>query len=151
MTDLKLIALDAEDLSVVASHLQDAVVQVGDMAYVKGERRFAAILNRFDWVEALSRTGTSKTPFHRRRAAIRVERVRAARLTGIDLAAKRAVLSLLTIDFAAAAPDDPSGTVTLLFAGGGAIQLDVECIEVELRDLGAAWRARAKPEHPVED
>ena len=31
MQPLKLIALDEEDLAVVSSHLQDAVVRVGDM------------------------------------------------------------------------------------------------------------------------
>ncbi len=49
MTDLKLIAFDEEDLKVVSAHLQDAVVRVGDMAYLPKERRFAALLNRFDW------------------------------------------------------------------------------------------------------
>jgi hypothetical protein len=48
MTPLKLLALDEEDLQVVSSHLQDAVVRVGDMAYVPSQKRFAAILNRFD-------------------------------------------------------------------------------------------------------
>ena len=31
MKPLKLIALDEEDLAIVSSHLQDAVVRVGDM------------------------------------------------------------------------------------------------------------------------
>ena len=49
MKPLKLIALDEEDLAVVSSHLQDAVVRVGDMAYLPSKKRFAAVLNRFDW------------------------------------------------------------------------------------------------------
>jgi hypothetical protein len=47
--------------------------------------------------------------------------------------------------------EEPSGVLTLLFAGGGAIRLEVECIEAELRDLGAAWRTRLKPEHASDD
>ena len=34
MPDLKLIALDAEDLGVISAHLQDAVLRVGDMVYL---------------------------------------------------------------------------------------------------------------------
>ena len=52
MEDLKLIALDPEDLQVLSCHLQDAVIRVGDMAYLKAEMRFAAIANRFDWERA---------------------------------------------------------------------------------------------------
>ena len=54
MPDLKLIAFDAEDLSVLSAHLQDAVLKVGDMTFRPGEKRFAAILRRFDWATALA-------------------------------------------------------------------------------------------------
>jgi hypothetical protein len=58
------------------------------------------------------------------------------------------VLSLLTLTFA---PDDaPQGTITLTFAGGGAVRLTVECIEAALTDLGAAWATARKPEHAGE-
>ena len=49
MQDLKLIALDPEDLRVLSCHLQDAVIRVGDMTFLKHDMRFAAIANRFDW------------------------------------------------------------------------------------------------------
>ena len=153
MTDLKLIALDAEDLQVVSANLQDAVVKVADMAYLPRERRFAALLNRFDWVSAAGhpkgRKLLKRTRLMRRRSALRFERVLGARLLNIDLKARSRVLSLLAIQFELKAA--PGGTVTLVFAGGGAIQLDVECIEAELKDLGAVWRARAKPDHPGPD
>jgi hypothetical protein len=38
--------------------------------------------------------------------------------------------------------------VILTFSGDASIQLQVECIEAELRDLGPEWRTRSKPEHP---
>ena len=40
--------------------------------------------------------------------------------------------------------------MTLTFSGDASIQLQVECIEAELKDLGPAWRTRCKPEHPGE-
>jgi hypothetical protein len=147
MTDLKLLALDAEDLAVISAHLQDAILQVGDMAYRPREKRFVALTNRFDWCAALGLDQQSaKSSYERHRTALRFERVLAAKLHGIDLQAKRQVLELLAIQFEETAP--PGGVVTLVFAGGAAIRLDVECIEAEMRDLGAAWKARHKPKHP---
>jgi len=145
MADLKLIALDEEDLSVLAAHLQDAVLRVEDMAYLRGERRFAAVTNRFDWDEASRAAASAKTGFVRRRAGLRIDHVTGAKLSGIDLANKDQVLSLLTLTFAPA--EAPQGTITLTFAGGGAVRLEVECIEAALADLGAAWSTGNKPKH----
>lgn len=148
MTDLKLIALDAEDLGVFSAHLQDAVLKVGDMAFLKQERRFAAIVNRFDHVSTEGQ-GKRVRQGIRRRTALRFERVVRAQLQNIDLTAKDRVLVLLALLFDAA-PNVPAGDVTLLFAGGAAIKLEVECIEAELRDLGAAWKTRVRPSHDPE-
>lgn len=146
MEDLKLIALDPEDLRVLSCHLQDAVVRVGDMAYLKSEMRFAAIANRFDWEGAAA---DADGAFQRRRAGLRFERVKAARVLGLDLQQKDQALALLAVTFEAG--DDPSGAVVLHFAGGAAVRLEVECIEAELRDLGAAWSTRSKPAHAIDD
>ncbi len=142
MEDLKLIALDPEDLKVLSCHLQDAVIRVGDMAYLKEEMRFAAIANRFDWEQAAR---IDDATYRRRRSGLRFERVTSAKVLGIDLGQKDVVLELLALTFEPG--EDPSGVLTLLFSGGGAIRLEVECIEAELRDLGAQWRTRLKPEH----
>jgi hypothetical protein len=141
MKDLKLIALDPEDLRVLSCHLQDAVMRVDDMAYLKDELRFAALASRFDW-EAAGNDGN----FQRRRSGVRFERVLGAQVQGIDLKQRDGVLSLLAITFEPA--EAPAGTLTLHFAGGAAVRLQVECVEAELRDLGAAWTTPVKPSHP---
>ena len=64
---------------------------------------------------------------------------------GIDRDKPADVLSLLAIRFLPA--DAPAGTVDLVFAGGGTIRLDVECIEARLADLGGAWEASSRPAH----
>lgn len=145
---LKLIAFDAEDLAILAAHLQDAVIKVPDLAYLKSERRFAFVANRFDWESALAAEGRFRAkPYTRRQAGVRFEHVTGAQLTGIDRSDTKAVLSLLTIQFEPGA-EAPEGHVTLSFAGGGAIRLSVSCIEAEMRDLGAAWATAKKPDHP---
>jgi hypothetical protein len=145
MSELKLIALDAEDLSVLSANLQDAVLRIADIAYLPREKRFAGIANRFDWAAAEQGRGT----YARRRSAVRFERVLGAQLHGIDLASKDTVLALLAISFEPT--EAPAGHVTLHFAEGAAIRLHVECIEAELKDLGPVWQAKSKPHHPGED
>ncbi len=148
MIPLKLIALDAEDLAVISAHVQDSVVRAGDMAFLPSEKRFAAVINRFDWAGALAAVEKGRKPAsERRRAGLRFERVLRARITGIRLSNKSRFLSLLALTFEPAGGEDPGGRIRLDFAGGAAIELTVECIEAELQDLGAAWRARRVPSH----
>src|SRR5215470_13426511 len=137
MPDLKLIALDAEDLAIISAHLQDAVMKVGDLAFLPREKRFAAIANRFDWLDAIEGEAAREKRYARRRAALRFERVLGAQVQGLDLKTKGTVAELLAIEFEAG--EAPAGRVVLKFADGAAIRLNVECIEAELRDLGPAW------------
>jgi hypothetical protein len=115
MSELKLIALDAEDSwPVLSANLQDAVLRVADVAYLPREKRFAAIANRFDWAGATDRHGHLRAP----PLAMRFERVLGAQLHGIDLANKGTVLALLAISFEPA--EAPEGHVILHFADGAA-------------------------------
>ncbi|MBS0253472.1 MAG: DUF2948 family protein [Proteobacteria bacterium] len=153
MPDLKLIAFDTLDLGIISAHLQDAVLRVGEMTYLPKEKRFAAIVNRFDWANALGSSqtlqGLKDEKFERRRAGIRFERVNSAQVQGIDFKDKRAALALLAITFEPKGGEGSTeGDVTLTFSGGAAIRLGVECIEIELKDLGAAWGTKRSPEHP---
>ena len=149
MPELKLIALDADDLAVISAHMQDAVLKVADLAYLPAEKRFAAVGNRFDWAEALKDGKPRGRGYARRQAALRFERVLAAKVQGIDMSRKDAVLSLLAVSFEPG--EMPAGSVTLHFADGAAIKLDVECIEAELKDLGPAWSVKSMPRHPDDD
>jgi len=136
---LRLIALDEQDLEVVSSHLQDAVVRVGEMAYVPSQKRFAAILNRFNWEKATKAAASNEN--ERRRTALRFDRVLGAQIRSLKPSTSDRVLSLLAVRFEAS--DHPSGYVTLTFSGDASIRLHVECIEAELKDLGPMWRAAA--------
>ena len=72
-----------------------------------------------------------------------------AKVSGIDLTNKSKVLSLMAVTFLQT--EDPSGFIELVFSGGGAVRLEVECIEAELRDLGAMWSTKTKPSHPEDN
>jgi hypothetical protein len=137
---LKLVAFDGEDLEIVSAHLQDAVVVVSDIIWMPSEKRLVIALNRFDWIGAL----TAQPLCRRRRAALRFERVETFKTRGVDASAKAEVLNLLAIEFLERAP--PGGNVVLNFSGGGALRLEVECVEAELADLGRPGRPSAVPD-----
>jgi hypothetical protein len=139
---LRLVALDQEDLAIISAHVQDAVVRVGDIAYLPGEQRFAIVGRRFDWESA------PQEPPRRRLTGLHFERVTAVRARGIDPSKQDAILELLAVTFEER--DAPSGTATLFFADGGAIQIDVECIEMQMKDLGPVWEAESRPAHQID-
>ena len=144
MDPLKLIALDHDDIAVVSTHLQDAVVKVADIVWLPAERRLVLGLNRFDW-EAC---GCEDPCYKRRRTALRFERVMSLRCRNVRPADKDSVLNLLAVEFTQS--DAPAGVVTLIFSGGAALRLEVECLECELADLGPTWDAKARPVHAVD-
>ena len=133
---LRLVAFDPEDLAVISAHLQDSLLQVGDIAYLPKERRFAIQVRRYDWEAA--------TP-QRRLTCMHFEHVTGVRVRGIDQTNKDAVLNLLAIAFEER--NTPSGTATLIFADGGAIQVDLECVEMQMKDTGPVWAAESRPSH----
>ena len=141
MEALKLVALDRDDLEVVSTHLQDAVVKVGDIFWRPAEKRLVIALNRFDWEGV--QIGTPH--FQRRRTALRFERDNACKCRNVRADEKNLVLNLLAIEFDE--NDPPAGIVTLIFSGGAALRLDVECLEVEIADLGPVWATNCCPAH----
>lgn len=141
---LKLIALDREDIEVVSAHLQDAIVKVGDVHWRPKEKRFVLGVNRFDWEKALG----AAPEYRRRLAALRFDRVMSCQVRNIDPRNRDTALNLLAVDFAT--KDAPSGVVTLVFSGGGAIRLELECLEAELADLGPTWTCAQCPEHALD-
>jgi hypothetical protein len=143
MAELKLLALDGEDLAIVSAHMQDAVFKVGDMAYEPRSLQFSLAANRFDWEKS---DGKAKN-FQRHRAALVFKRVQAVRTQGIDRRRRDAVMSLLAIRFEQKG-EGPDGTVELALSGNATVALDVECIEVQLADIGGAWETASKPHHP---
>src|SRR5262249_46268528 len=138
---LKFVILDEEDLEVVSTHLQDAVLKVADVLWRPEEKRLVLALSRFDW------EGADGPEFRRRLAAWRFERGLACKCCDLDAGKKEGVLNLLAVEFAGT--DAPGGVVTLTFSGGAAVRLEVECLEGELADLGPAWSAAARPSHPL--
>jgi hypothetical protein len=143
--ELKLVALDKDDIEVVSAHVQDARVRIGEILWHPHDHRFIMPVNRFDWMAAVDARPENRPDYRRCRTALRFERVLACKLRGFDQSNKNGELNLLAVEFAE--HDSPAGTVILTFSGGGVIRLDVECLEAELADLGEAFTAELCPDH----
>ena len=140
---LKLLALDDEDLAVVSAHMQDAVFKCDDLQYWPSKQQFAISANRFAWEE----TEKGNQPFERRRATVVFKQVKGVKSIGFDRKDEASVHSLLAVTYEKDG-EGPEGAIELVLSGGGAILLDVDCIEVQLADTGGAWETKLKPRHP---
>ena len=137
---LKLSAVDAEDLAVISAAIQDALVAVRDCAYLKEEKRFVLLLNRFRWEADPS----VEAAYFRTHSALVFNEVTAVQHHEIPLGEPDRMLELLAV----AQENDRS--VTLRFAAGRPIRLEIGRLACHLGDVGEPWPTPWKPAHPVE-
>jgi hypothetical protein len=134
---LRLTAKDTEDLKVISAQMQDALVRLADIRYLAKSRQFAFVANRFAWEQ--------QPKSERRRSGLHFEHVLNVKQQGIVEQAQDAILSLLAITFEPG--PEPSGTVVLTFSANCSIKLNVEYLDLHLKDLGGAWATDLKPNH----
>jgi len=144
---LRLKALDAEDLSVMAALVQDAVFPAAEMQWDRKARRFAILLNRFRWEDA-PRAEARKRSYERVQAVLAIEDVLRVQSQGVDKSDPDMVFSLLAMAFTPG--EDGAGRLELTLAGDGVIALEVEALEVILRDVTRPYAAPSNkaPAHP---
>lgn len=140
---LRLRAWDSEDLQVIASLTQDAVFPVTEMSWDRRKRRFALLLNRFRWED-----GQETRAPERVQTVLTIEDVMAVRSQGFDRADADLILSLLAITWTAG--EDGTGTLQMVLAGDGEIEISVEALEVSLADVTRPYLAPSgkRPGHP---
>jgi len=132
---IRLLAQDAEDLAVISAAAQDAVAKLGDIVFDSRARTLTIGLNRYRW----------ERPGERVRSGLQFSSVMAVRSRRLRRGANDAVVELLSIAFEAG--EAPGGAITLTFAGGGDLRLEVECIDVVLADVSGPWPSRRMPMH----
>ena len=156
---MKLRAHDADDLAALAACLQDALVPLSDVAYLKSEKRFVMVANRFKWESGPD--GIPATPpepagdasfeeadggeatgpvYERVNCGVCFDRVKNVRFSGLDPKGKDQILNLLTVNA-------ERGAITLVFSGSAAIRLEVSSIRCHLEDLNEPWPTRRRPSH----
>jgi hypothetical protein len=139
---LKLRAVDADDLAVLAAFLQDAIANVSEMAYLPEEKRFVLVVCRFRWELAMS--ANPEEVFERVSCAITFEGVSEPKYRGFTLKERGRTIPLLTIIH-------EDGAVILTFGGNAAIRLAVSSLDMRMEDFGACWPTSLRPEHGSND
>lgn len=141
---LNLGALDAEDLKVVSSLAQDAVLPVRELRWDGKARNFALLLNRFRWEDGPAHGSRPE----RVQSVLSFNTVLSVASNGIDRRDTDTILSLLSVTFEPT--EEPSGYIHLTFAGDGALRLSVEAVEATLKDVTKPYLApsRKAPTHP---
>jgi hypothetical protein len=137
---LRLLAEDVSDLEIISASTQDAIFRVADAVWLPSARRFTLKVQRFVW-EGDSDAAKGERVW----AALSFDGVLAVRGKQVAQSRRDAFASLLSISFEAG--EMPAGSVTFSLADGGAIALDVECLDVVLADLGNAREAVGRPVH----
>ena len=140
--NLKLIARTEEDLKVVSAHLQDAIVNVNDIANLKKNKILLLQLNRFMWEDV------EKGVFRKNkriRTVLKIENVIKVNSKNINQDKKDKFLDFLTIE--TNKMTDNNYEMKILFAGGSIVKIISEIIEVTLDDQGDAWVTKNKPKH----
>lgn len=139
-------AVTPEDLEVLSGLAQDAVFPVSEISWRPAERRFAILLNRFRWEDA-DAADNRKRPYERVQSVLVFDDVSRSAAQGVDAGDKEMILSLLSVVFEPGA--DGAGRIVLTLSGDGAIALEVEALNVTLRDVTRPYLApsRSKPEH----
>ena len=143
-TNLKLIGKNENDLKVISAYLQDSIVTVKDMVFLKKNKFFIMIVNRFMWEDA------EKGIFRenkRIRCAIKFEEVLIAKAKNINQKNKNKPLECLTIE--SRLIENNNCEINIFFAGGAMITLISETIEVIMHDLGKPWTAKHVPKHKI--
>ncbi|MGJ8544298.1 MAG: DUF2948 family protein [Sulfitobacter sp.] len=140
---LNLGAMDAEGLQVLAALVQDAVFPASEMRWHSKGERFALLLNRVRWEDR----GQARHAPERVQSVLMFNHVHSVSSQGVPKGDADTILSMLTLGFEET--DAPSGEVTLTLAGDGAIRLQVEALEVTLKDVTKPYVApsRKLPQH----
>ena len=142
---LNLGAMEPADLEVISSLVQDAVFPASEMKWERKNQRFALLVNRVRWEDQ----GKTRHAPERVQSVLVISNVQGVASQGIPKGDADTILSLLTLSFEET--DAPSGHLTLTLAGDGALRLNVEALEVSLKDVTKPYIAPSKklPQHPA--
>ena len=138
---LSLRAIDSNDMQVISSLVQDAVVSGDDITCMAKQRRFAILLKRYRWERK------NNTP-QRVQSLLVFDDVFGVSDNGLD---PRETLVLSILSLSHNIDDDGRAYIIIHLAGDGEIKLQVETINLALRDSSQAYDAVSgqRPEHKL--
>ena len=140
----KIIAQSPLDLKMISAYLQDSIIIVKDIVFLKESRIFIMIVNRFMWEDV------EKGVFRqnkRIRCAVKFEEVITVESKNINQKNKNIPLECLAIKCSSIFGE--TYKINIFFASNSIITITSEVIEVALHDLGKPWNAKHIPIHKI--
>ncbi len=140
----KIIAQSPLDLKMISAYLQDSIIIVKDIVFLKQNRTFIMIVNRFMWEDV------EKGVFRqnkRIRCAVKFEEVIKVESKNINQKNKNKPLECLAIKCSSIFEE--TYKIKIFFAGNSIITIISEVIEVALHDLGKPWNVKHIPIHKI--
>ena len=144
VNNLKLIGKNQEDLKVISAYIQDSIVTVKDIVFLRRNRIFIMMINRFMWEDF------EKGAFRqnkRIRCAVKFEEVLKVKSKEINQKNKNKFLECLAIECNKMTNNNYD--IKIFFSGGNIITIITEAIEVMLHDLGKSWNVKHIPKHKI--
>jgi len=142
--NLKLLGTHQEDLKIISAYLQDSILIVKDIVFLKHNRTFIMIVNRFMW------ENVEKGVFRqnkRIRCAVKFEEVIKVESKNINQKNKNKPLECLAIKCSSIFEE--TYKIMIFFAGNSIITIISEVIEVALHDLDKPWNVKHIPIHKI--
>ena len=141
---LKLMGKNKKDLKIISAYSQDSIVAVKDITFLKKNRIFIMIMNRFMWEDIGKETYKQNK---RIRCAIKFEGILKVKSKKINQKNRNKRLECLAIKCNEILSKNYE--INFFFAGGSIITLISESIEVVMNDLGAFWNVKYIPKHKI--
>ena len=129
---MQLNAIDTDELKIVATILQDGLIEVNDVKYLPSIRSFVLMITRFMWEEKIFNKVNKRT-----KAVLIFEDVLSVYSKNIDQSDKTKTIALVTFNFY---PNKSKNMeIELLFKNDAIIKLETEIIKCKLEDQGKPW------------
>ena len=141
---LKLVGKNLEDIKVISAYLQDSIVKLKNIAFLKKNRIFAMILHRCMWEDV------EKGLFRKNKrikCVVKFEEVIKVKSQNINQKNKNRSLELLAIKYTKSIDEDCY--IKVFFSGGSLITIIAENIDIVLNDFGKSWNTKHTPKHKI--
>ena len=139
LTQIKLFAKSAKDLKVIATLCQDSIGTSENIWSNKKDKSFSILINRFKWEDS-NQSKENKGPPLRVETILFFRWVLSVKSRGLNRKGFGKYFYLLDINYENV---DGLNVIRLIFSGNAEIFLEVEYLEVFLKDIGEAYYAKS--------
>ena len=142
-------AFDISDLEIISSLIQDSILPVSEIQWLPNSDKLALLVNRFRWEDKDIELSQGKT-VERVQSLLMISHVKSVSSSGFSPKQKDKVLSILSISFDG--DDGDFGNVLIILSGNGGIRVEVDALEINLRDVTMPYIAPTGlfPRHDIE-